>query len=488
MMKTLSKIINGTALTTTNWRDVPVTGVACDSRVVRAGSVFVAIPGAKTDGHEFVSQALANGAAAVVSQKAVYPLPEVPVIVVRDARKAFAKIAARFFDEPSRSLNVIGVTGTNGKTTTTFLLRSILEAAGEKVGLLGTVLNFMGEKPIDSTMTTPDAATLQGAMAEMVAHGCRSCVMEVSSHSLVQSRVEGVHFAAGIFTNLTRDHLDYHQTIEAYRNAKAMLFEQLSSRGVASINADDPQAEFFASRGTARAVLWGLDQGDVRATIDELSIQGTRFRIDFGGEPLEIHSPLIGRHNVQNMLGAAACLYAMGYDLEPIKAGLESARAVPGRLEEISLCQDYKVFVDYAHTPDALERVIGTLKPLTPGRVIVVFGCGGDRDRGKRPLMGGVVERMADVMVVTSDNPRSEEPLAVIHDIVKGLQRPSQAEVVVDRREAIHHAVRLARTGDTLLIAGKGHEAYQVVKGKIFPFDDRTVAYEAIKARIMALK
>lgn len=485
-MKRLSALINGSALSCTNWRDVDVTGVSCDSRHVRRGDVYVAIQGTHVDGHDYIGEALAAGAAAVVAQKAVYPLPPVPVVVVRDARRAFAKIAAKLHDEPSRRLNVIGVTGTNGKTTTTFLLRSILQAAGERVGLLGTVFNILGDKPVDSSMTTPDAATIQASMAEMVRRGCRSCVMEVSSHALVQHRVDHVHFAAGIFTNLTRDHLDYHQTLERYRNAKAMLFEQLPSHGVAAVNADDPHGEFFASRGTARLVTWGLERGDVRASIEEMSIGGTRFSLELGGERVIVSSPLIGRHNVQNMLGAAACLYAMGYDIEPIKMGLENARAVPGRLEEISLSQDYKVFVDYAHTPDALERVLGTLKPLTPGRLIVVFGCGGDRDRGKRPLMGGVVERMADVAVVTSDNPRSEEPLSIIQDILKGFQRPAHAEVVLDRREAIHRAVRLARSGDTILIAGKGHEAYQVVKGNIFPFDDRTVAYEAIKARIMA--
>jgi UDP-N-acetylmuramoyl-L-alanyl-D-glutamate--2,6-diaminopimelate ligase len=485
-MKTLGELINGSALSCTNWRDVPVGGVSCDSRRVRPGEVYVAVQGAQADGHAFIPQALAAGAAAVVAQKAVYPLPSVPVVIVRDARKAYARIAARLHDEPSRRLNVIGVTGTNGKTTTTFVLRSILQAAGERAGLLGTVFNILGDKPVDSSMTTPDAATVQASMAEMVRRGCRSCVIEVSSHALVQNRVDEVHFAAGIFTNLTRDHLDYHQTLEQYRNAKALLFEQLPPRGVAAINADDPHGEFFSSRGAARLVTWGLERGEVRGRIEELSIHGTRFSIELGGETLTVHSPLIGRHNVQNMLGAAACLYAMGYDLDPIKAGLESARTVPGRLEEISLSQDYKVFVDYAHTPDALERVVGTLKPITPGRVIVVFGCGGDRDRGKRPLMGEAVERTADVAVVTSDNPRSEEPMAIVQDILKGLKRPAQAEVVVDRREAIHRAVRLARTGDTILIAGKGHEAYQVVKGKIFPFDDRTVAYEAIKARIMA--
>lgn len=485
-MKRLSALINGSALACTNWRDVEVVGVSCDSRHVRPGEVYVAIQGTHADGHEFIPRAIGAGAAAIVAQKAVYPLPPVPVVIVRDSRRAFALIAAKLHDEPTRRLNVIGVTGTNGKTTTTFLVRSILEAAGERAGLLGTVYNILGDKPVDSSMTTPDAATIQAAMAEMVRRGCRSCVIEVSSHALVQRRVDYVHFAAGIFTNLTRDHLDYHQTLEQYRNAKALLFEQLPSHAVAAINADDPHGEFFASRGTARLVTWGLERGDVRATIEELSIHGTRFLLELGGERVSVCSSLIGRHNVQNMLGAAACLYAMGYDLEPIKAGLENARAVPGRLEEISLAQDYKVFVDYAHTPDALERVIGTLKPLTPGRVIVVFGCGGDRDRGKRPLMGGVVERMADVVVVTSDNPRSEDPRLIIQDILKGLQRSAQAEVVVDRREAIHHAVRLARSGDTVLIAGKGHEAYQVVKGKIFPFDDRAVAIEAIKARIMA--
>lgn len=388
-MKTLGRVINGMAVGATNWRDVLVTGVTCDSREAGKGRIFVAVPGTRRDGHEFIPEAVKAGAGAIVSQKAVYPIPEIPVVIVRDCRKAYAKIAARFNDDPSSRLNVIGVTGTNGKTTTTFLIRSILEAAGERAGLLGTIFNVLGGAPVESEMTTPDAASIQSAMAEMVAAGCRSCVMEVSSHSLTQGRVDAVRFVAGIFTNLTRDHLDYHRTFEAYREAKAGLFDALPPNGIACVNADDPNAAFYAARGPARTRLYGIDRGDIRGEIRELSIHGSHIVIDFDGERLEIHSPLVGRHNVQNLLAAGTCMYSMGYDLEHIRAGLEGARSVPGRLEEISLAQDYKVFVDYAHTPDALERVISALRPLTAGKLIVVFGCGGGSRSGEASAHGG---------------------------------------------------------------------------------------------------
>jgi UDP-N-acetylmuramoyl-L-alanyl-D-glutamate--2,6-diaminopimelate ligase len=488
MTMPLSRLLDGLGLVHTGWKEAAIDAVTCDSRAVVPGSLFVAIPGAKKDGAEFAEEAVRRGAAAVVATRVFYPLLPVPLAVVPDARLALSRIAARFHGDPSRRLNVIGVTGTNGKTTTTFLLRAVLEAARDKSGLLGTVYNILGDKPVASHMTTPDAETIQSSLAEMVGRGCRSCAMEVSSHALAQERARDVRFAAAILTNVTRDHMDYHATFEDYRGTKARLFEMLPPRGVACVNADDPSADFFRSRTAARIVAYGLEHGEVRARIVDSSIHGLRFVIRFReGVELEIASPLIGRHNVYNMLSAAACLYAMGYDLEPIRAGFESMRAVPGRLEEVSLSQDFKVFVDYAHTPDALERVLAALRPMTPGRLWVVFGCGGDRDRGKRPLMGTAVERYSDRFVITSDNPRSEEPERIAEEIEAGLASRDRHEVVLDRRAAIRRAVMEARTGDTVLIAGKGHEDYQIVKGEVLPFDDRVVAYEALKERILTL-
>jgi UDP-N-acetylmuramoyl-L-alanyl-D-glutamate--2,6-diaminopimelate ligase len=484
----LSRLLNGIGIVYTGWHEEQIEAVTCDSRAVVPGTLFVAIPGTKKDGLEYVEEAVNRGAAAIVASRVFYPLPKVPLAVVKDPRFAHSEIAARFHGYPSQRLNVIGITGTNGKTTTTFLLKAILESAREKSGLLGTVYNILGDKPIASHMTTPDAEHLHSCMAEMVKRGCRSCVMEVSSHSLVQDRVRHVNFAAAILSNVTRDHMDYHKTFEDYRAAKARLFEQLPVHGIACINADDPSAPYFIERSTGRVVTYGLEQGDVRAKILESTINGLRFSIHFReGVDLEITSPLIGQHNVYNMLSAAACLFAMGYDLEPIRMGLEGMRSVPGRLEEISLCQDFKVFVDYAHTPDALERVITALKPMTPGRVWVVFGCGGDRDRGKRPLMGRVVEQLSDQMIITSDNPRSEDPLAIVEEICGGLSEKNKHLIVLDRKDAIRQAIMGARTGDTILIAGKGHEDYQIIQGTVHPFDDRVVAYEALKERILML-
>lgn len=486
-MKLLSQVINGCAIETQNYRDVEVLGVTCDSRQVRPGYVFFAIPGNKNDGHEYIEQAVRQRCAAVIVQRALWPLPPVPVVVVKDARSTFAESCSRFYGHPSTRLNVIGVTGTSGKTTTTFLIRSILETSGERCGLVGTVYNWTGEKAFESSLTTPDSETIQRYLAEMVQNGCRSAVMEVSSHALEQMRCQGIKFAAGIFTNLSRDHLDYHKTPEAYMNAKAKLFEMLPKNGIACLNGDDPVSDVYKMRTFAQVVTYGTREGvDVRAEIHEMTIHGSRFKITFRErDSIEVTSHLIGKHNVYNMLSAVACLWAMGYDLEPLRAGVEGARYIPGRLEEVSLCQDFKIFVDYAHKPDALQNVLSALKPLTPGRLICVFGCGGDRDRGKRPLMGRVVEELSDHFIITSDNPRTEDAEAIIGEIVGGLAGKGTHEVVADRREAIYRAVMQARTGDVVVIAGKGHENYQIFKDRVVPFDDRVVAYEALKERIL---
>ena len=463
-----------------NFREAEIRGVTCDSRQVQSGALFVAVPGHKADGASFVDDAIRRGASAVVSERPVPNCP-VPVLVVPDARGALAALAARFHGDPTSKLNVVGVTGTNGKTTTTYLLRSIFEAAGEKVGLMGTISHSIGARILPSDNTTPGADALQRYFGEMVAAGCKSAAMEVSSHALDQNRVEGVRFAAGIFTNLTRDHMDYHPTMEHYRDAKGRLFEQLPAHGIAALNADDEVSACYAQRTEANVVYYGLQRkADITAKVELGTFHGTRLRMRLGTEEMVVNTRLIGTHNVYNILGAAACTWAMGYDLDQIKAGIENLAPVPGRLEPVDVGQDFAVLVDYAHTDDALRNVLHCLRPLLRGRLIVVFGCGGDRDRGKRPKMGKVAAELADRVVLTSDNPRSESPTAIISDVLSGVADRSKVFIEPDRRGAIKLALQLAQKDDVVLLAGKGHETYQIFKDRTVGFDDRLVAKELL--------
>ncbi len=461
-------------------REAEIRGITCDSRQVAAGSRFVAIPGHKTDGAQFVDDAIRRGAAAIVAEREIPNCP-VPVLIVPSARAALADLAVRFHDDPTSKMNVVGVTGTNGKTTTTYLLRSIFEAADEKVGVLGTISHSIGARTIPSDNTTPGADTLQRYFAERKAGGCSSAAMEVSSHALDQDRVRGIRFAAGIFTNLTRDHMDYHPTMEHYRDAKGRLFEALPARGVAALNADDEVSACYADRTDAHVVYFGLKRrADVTAKIELGTFHGTRLRLRMGTEEVVVNTRLIGTHNVYNILGAAACTWAMGYDLDQIKTGVENLVAVPGRLEPVDAGQEFAVLVDYAHTDDALRNVLHCLRPLLRGRLIVVFGCGGDRDRGKRPKMGKVATELADKVILTSDNPRSESPTAILSDIAAGVTDKSKVLVEPDRRGAIKLAMQLAGKDDVVLLAGKGHETYQIFKEQTLAFDDRLVAKEVL--------
>jgi UDP-N-acetylmuramoyl-L-alanyl-D-glutamate--2,6-diaminopimelate ligase len=463
-----------------NFREVEVRGVTCDSRSVLPGTLFVAVQGNTLDGNAFVDDAIRRGAGAIVSQKPIYSCP-VPVIRVDDARESLAELAVRFHGDPTSKLNVIGVTGTNGKTTSTFVLRSILEAAGQKAGVLGTIQHSIGSRTIPSENTTPGADALQKLFADMVEAGCRSAAMEVSSHSLDQGRVRGVRFAAGLFTNLTRDHMDYHPTMEHYRDAKGRLFEQLSSKAIAALNADDPVSDHYAGRTSARVIRFGLKRkAEVSATVELGTFHGTRMRVRLGGEELLVQTRLIGTHNVYNLLGAAAVTWAMGFDLEHIKAGLEGLAAVPGRLEPVEAGQDYAVLVDYAHTDDALRNVLNCLRPQVRGRLTVVFGCGGDRDRGKRPRMGRVASELADKVFLTSDNPRSESATEIIGEIMGGVRPGSDVTIEPDRRSAIKLALQGAQKDDVILIAGKGHETYQIFNDRTISFDDRLIARELL--------
>jgi UDP-N-acetylmuramoyl-L-alanyl-D-glutamate--2,6-diaminopimelate ligase len=487
MSKRLTELVDGLKAERSGFKDVEIKGVTCDSRQVRVGSLFVAVPGTKADGRAFIDDAVSRGATAVVAEAAPATRSDVPLFLVKDARVALAELAARFHGWPTEKLNVVGVTGTKGKTTTAYLVRSILGAAGQKVGLLGTIENSLGGRTVPSPMTTPSAEDIQRYFAEMLANGCRSAVMEVSSHALAQHRTHGVRFAAGIFTNLTRDHLDYHKTITAYRAAKAKLFEQLTPKSLAVLNADDAASTQMAARAKGRVVTYALDaKAAVGGRIERFDFGGMRLRLRLGTEEVALQSRLIGRHNAYNLLAAAATTWAMGYDVEQIKAGLEGLPAVPGRLEPVDAGQPFAVVVDYAHTEDSLRNVLACVRPMAQaagGRVLLVFGCGGDRDRGKRPKMGTAAEELADFFILTSDNPRRENPLTIIKEIEAGLTNHSKYLIEPDRAAAIRIAVRMAQRGDIVVIAGKGHETYQICGEQVRAFDDRLVARDILGER-----
>ena len=474
--------------------DVEAKGVTHDSREAGRGWIFVALRGLKADGITFVPQAIANGAAAIVAERPPETTPEaadgsrVAWIVVANARLALALLAAEFFGHPSRHMQVVGITGTNGKTTTSYLLSAIFEGAGTRCGLMGTVAYRIGDREVQATRTTPEAPEVQGLMRRMVDAGCGACVMEVSSHALALGRVEGIHFAAGVFTNLTRDHLDFHADMEDYFSAKRHLFEMLPNGAPAVLNVDDP-------RGTAltdivkRPVTYGVNRSaDVSPGPVAYSLAGLSFDVRTPQGSVHVESRLVGRPNVYNILAATAAAAAMNVPLPAIERGLAELRGVPGRFEVASSPVDnITVIVDYAHTDDALRNLLETARPLATRRLVTVFGCGGDRDRSKRPLMGMVAARLSDVVVITSDNPRSEDPVRIIEEARRGAQpevrNGKELLTIVDRREAIVQAVRRAQPGDVVLIAGKGHEKYQEIGGRVLPFDDVAVAREALAAR-----
>ena len=466
--------------------DATITGITRDSRAVGAGSAFVAIRGVKEDGNTYVDAALRKGAAAVLSE--LPPRPGTPWLQVPDARRALAVAAAAFYGDPAQSLSLVGVTGTNGKTTTAFLIDAILRESGLTVGLLGTVENRIGVQVTEAVRTTPESSDLQRLFRQMMDAGCSHGVLEVTSHALALQRVHGCPFRIAVFTNLTRDHLDFHGDMESYFAAKRILFDELLRRdGHAVVNAEDDWGRKLAGSLPGRAVLtFGLKApADVMAEDLDLSLSGTRFTARTPAGAIPITSPLLGLFNVRNMLAAVASSVALGIDGSVVSAALARFRGVPGRLERVDAGQDFTVVVDYAHTDDALKNLLDTVRALKPRRVITVFGCGGDRDRTKRPLMGAVASRLSDVVFVTSDNPRSEPPESILEEIQRGMNggRGAERHLVVDRREAIARALELAQSGDVVVIAGKGHEAYQVVRDKQLPFDDRLVARDLLGKR-----
>jgi len=465
----------------------PITGIAYDSRRVVPGNVFVALKGLHADGATFARQAVERGATAIVSEQ---PAPgDLPVAwtVVRDARLALAHLAAEFAANPSREMQVIGITGTNGKTTTAFLVASILDAAGLHAGLIGTVGYRIGAEVRDSTHTTPEAPEVQGMLREMVDRDCGACAMEVSSHALSLRRVDGIRFAAGVFTNLTRDHLDFHADMEAYFQAKRRLFEMLPPEAPSLINVDDPRGAALVEMAS-RPVTYAINrQADVRPGPLSYSLRGLSFDVRTPRGTLKVSSSLVGRPNVYNILAAVATGTALGLQPDDIERGVAALEGVPGRFQVVSTPKDdVTVVVDYAHTDDALRNLLETARPLANGRLLTVFGCGGDRDRTKRPLMGAVAGRLSDLIIITSDNPRGEDPARIIEEVKRGITADTRRDdaqrilAIVDRREAIDTAIETARAGDLVLIAGKGHERYQVIGSRVLPFDDVAVARDAL--------
>ena len=461
-----------------------VTGVASDSRLIAPGDCFVAVPGFRQDARRFAAEALARGAALVVTEGSPLDVAA-PQILVPSARRGLASLAATYYGHPSRRLTLVGITGTNGKTTTSYLVEALLRARGQRTGVIGTIQYVLGDERRPAGQTTPEALELQGMLAEMLARGVKGVAMEVSSHALALDRASDLAFDVAVFTNLTQDHLDFHRTFEAYAAAKRRLFELLADspkpRRVAVVNADDP-AEAEMVRDLDLSVLrFGRDEGaDVRAVEQRSTLEGIRMEVATPRGGVRITSPLIGEHNVQNLLGAVAVGLALELAPAAIAAALAAVDTVPGRFEQVRAGQPFLVVVDYAHTPDALERVLATARKLTSGRLAAVFGCGGDRDRGKRPLMGAIAARLCDRLWITSDNPRSERPEAILDEIVEGVRGsslgPPRHAVLVDRRAAIRAALGWARAGDTVIIAGKGHETYQIIGQDVLSFDDREEA------------
>ena len=462
--------------------DMRVGLLVSDSREAAPNSVFVAVRGAISDGHLFIDKAANNGAIAVVCEAVPGEVRSRPsgtaFIEVTDSRAALAEAASLQFGDPSRALRIVGVTGTNGKTTTSFLVHHLLNELGERAGLLGTILNDLGDAPVPATLTTPDPLFLQRALRTMLDRGCKACAMEVSSHALDQQRVGAVEFDAGVFTNLTPEHLDYHPTMDAYLAAKKRLFDGLPSGASAIYNADDPAGERMVADTLAQRISYGRRPGAaVRVRVEENGIGGLLLGLD----DRIARFRLVGLFNAYNLAAAYGVGLALGYESEQVLEALQSAPPVPGRFQQLDGSGGRTVVIDYAHTPDALQNVLETASELRPPGVALwcVFGCGGDRDRTKRPVMGGIAERYADRVIVTSDNPRSEDPEAIMRDIEKGMDQPDRAMWIADRRRAIEAAAEASRPGDVVLIAGKGHETYQIVGTERLPFDDHEEAKRA---------
>lgn len=473
--------------------DILIEQVAYDSRKVKQGALFICLPGAKVDGHDYISQAVASGAVALLVEKEVKVSGGIAVIKVSDTRAAMQILAPYFFDYPGHKMRMIGITGTNGKTTTSYLLQNILKEAGYKVGVIGTIQTVIGERVLPIKNTTPDVVDLQEILSMMAEENMDYVVMEVSSHALSLGRVAGCEFDAGIFTNMTRDHLDFHKTFENYAQAKALLFKSLGAPGAvkekktAIINIDDQASAVMLENTHCRVLTYGIrnEQAQLKADHIQIGSKGTFMELsgDFGAVPIQ--AKITGIFNVYNILSAAGAALAEGIDVAIIRAALEKFQSVPGRFEIIDCGQPFSVIVDFAHTPDGLENILKTAKEFAKGRIIIVFGCGGDRDRTKRPIMGKLAVQYADIIVATSDNPRTEDPVQILNEIENGIKEvltPGKIyEKITDRKMAIARAIGMAAPDDIILIAGKGHETYQILKDRTIHFDDREVARDVLR-------
>jgi len=464
---------------------IDIDSITYDSKQVRPGALFFAIKGCKLNGFDFIDEAIERGAVCVVSDAEFITYKSICKVLVKDIRAACAQMADNFYEQPSGKIDVTGITGTNGKTTIMYLVEAILYQAGRKCGTIGTISYNIGERRIPAVNTTPSAIMLQMFLNDMVKANISNCVMEVSSHSLHQHRVDGIRYKSAIFSNLSREHLDYHKDMEAYFTSKQRLFETLQEDSDAIINIDDDYGKRIASSAKARVMTYGIkEEADVRAFDIKTSINGSLFKVKTPSRELNLKTRLIGRYNIYNMLAAISFGLAKGINSRSIEDALRVFKGTPGRLQRIETGGDFSVFVDYAHTDDALANVLSTLKELVEKRIIVLFGCGGDRDKGKRPRMAKVAQELADFVLITNDNPRTEDPKQIIDDISKGLSDGfKDYKVISDRRKAIETALNMAESGDIVLLAGKGHEKYQILKDTTIAFDDCKVAEEVLNSK-----
>ncbi len=462
--------------------ELNIENIVYDSRKVKENSLFLCVKGFSIDGHTFIEDAIKKGSIAFIVEEDIY-IKGYTFVRVKDSRKAMAKIAANFFDHPTRKLNLIGVTGTNGKTTITHLMKDILDLKKERVGLIGTIKNVIGNREIISSRTTPESIELQGYFKEMLDNNMKYCAMEVSSHSLTLSRVEECEFKIGIFTNLTEDHLDFHKDLEEYRVAKEKLFYKTTMANIINIDDEGGKKIYKAVKNLKTPIFtYGIDnQADIRAKNIEIYPSGVKYTLITPKYEADIQVPIPGRFSVYNSLAVIGACYVMDIPKEIIIEGLKNTKGVPGRFETINSSKGFSVIVDYAHTPDALENILKTGKEFAKGKIITVFGCGGDRDKTKRPLMGSISQKYSDFTIVTSDNPRTEKPHDIIEDILEGINKENQNyEIVIDRKEAIAKAISKVNEGDIVIIAGKGHEDYQIIGTEKIHFDDKEIAKEIL--------
>lgn len=476
----ISELLNNVDIIKIEGDDRDIAELSYNTASVGKDSLFFCIQGMKTDGHLFANKAVEGGAVALVISKDVDVTSNATLVRVRDTREAMAQISSNFYGNPTQNMNVIGITGTNGKTTSTFILRSILNEFGKKTGLLGTIYNIFGDEVEEAKRTTPESMDLQRMLSKMYHNGVEECVMEVSSHSLALNRVFGIQFKTGIFTNLTRDHLDFHINMENYFRAKMKLFENCEN---AVINIDDAYGKRICEELQCNIITYGIEKkGDVFAEDIIITGEGTSFKLCHKNEAIPVKLHLPGKFNVYNALGCAAAALLEGVPLNCIARGLQALEKVPGRSEKINSKKGFTIVIDYAHSPDGIINILKTAREYTNNRLITLFGCGGDRDKGKRPLMGEAAGRLSDFCIVTSDNPRSEEPMDIIRDILPGINRTKSKYVIMDdRKKAIEYALNMGQKGDVIVIAGKGHETYQVLKNKTIHFDEREIVHELLK-------